>query len=332
MSLLFLRTVESIVVTGGTGFVGSHLIRRLLLSDQKRKKRIVIIDNSDKPFKTRIPDLNGIPFDSKYLAVYKEDIRHKDAISDILRSEKPIDIFIHLAARGNVLDTNIDPQEISDININGTRSVLDACSVNNVSRFVFASSAAVYGEAKKLPLSEDHPLVPLSNYGLSKAKAEALVSSYMRTGKIKSTISIRIFNIYGDGDQSGVIYKFSKRLSSGLAPVIYGDGNQVRDFISISDVVDAILLTFVSKVGGEFNVGTGRPVTINDLASRMIWIYGLHIDPIHNHEGIEKNKKHNPQEIRHSYADTRKSTNLLNFTAQTDIDQELNEVGKNISD
>jgi UDP-glucose 4-epimerase len=324
--------VGSIIVTGGTGFVGSHLIRRLLLSDQKRKKRIVIIDNSDKPFKTSILDLKEIPFDGTHLAVYKEDIRHKKAISDILRTEMPIDIFIHLAAKGNVLDTNIDPQEISDININGTRNVLDTCSVNNVGRFVFASSAAVYGEAKKLPLSEDHPLVPLSNYGLSKAKAEALVSSYMLKGKIPSTISVRIFNAYGDGDHSGVTYKFSKRLSTGLAPVIYGDGNQVRDFISVKDVVDAILLTSVNKVGGEFNVGTGRPITINDLARRMIRIYGLHLDPIYNPEDAEKNTKHDPQEIRHSYADTRKSTNLLKFTARADIDQELNEVGKKISD
>jgi UDP-glucose 4-epimerase len=330
VSFLFLRTVGSIVVTGGTGFVGSHLIRRLLLPDQG-PARIVVIDNSGKLSKERIPGLNAIPFDNKDLTVYQEDMRHGDAISDILRGEKPIDIFIHLAARGNVLDTNIDPQEILDININGTRNVLDACSVNNVSRFIFASSAAVYGEAKKLPLSEDHPLVPISNYGLSKAKAEALVSSYMSTGKIQSTISLRIFNIYGDGDQSGVTYRFSKRLSSGLAPVIYGDGNQVRDFISVTDVVESILLASDSKIGGEFNIGTGIPITINDLARRMISIYGLHIDPSYSPNDLGKNTKHNTQEIRNSYADIRKSAKLLNFTAESDIALELNEIRKKIS-
>jgi UDP-glucose 4-epimerase len=315
--------VGSIVVTGGTGFVGSHLTGRLLLSGQKRGRRIVIIDNSDKISKGRIPSPNGISFDDKYLAVYKEDIRHKDAISDILRSERPIDVFIHLAARGNVHDSNVKPQEISDVNINGTRNVLDACSANEVKRFVFASSAAVYGEAKKLPISEDHPLLPLSNYGLGKAKAEALVSSYMLTRKIQSTISIRIFNIYGEGDRNGVISKFSKRLESGLAPIIYGDGKQVRDFISVNDVINAIILASSNKEGGEFNVGTGRPVTIDELARKMIKIHELHLEPVYGPVDEVKNTIHEGQEIRKSYADTRKSANLLKFTARNNIDSEL---------
>ena len=316
----------SIVITGGTGFLGSHLTRRLLFSDQKKKKRIVIIDNSDKISKGRIPSPYGTFVDGRCLAVYKEDIRHKDAISDILRSEKPIDVLIHLAARGNIQGSNVKPQEILDININGTRNVLDACSINNVIRFVFASSAAVYGEAKKLPLSEDHPLLPLSNYGLGKAKAEALVSSYMLTGKIRSTISIRIFNVYGKEDHNGVISKFSKRLGSGLAPVIYGDGKQVRDFISVNDVTNAILLASNSKEGGEFNIGTGRPVNIDDLAKRMIKIRGLDLEPVYIPMDREKNTNHRSQEIRQSYADTRKSSDLLNFTARDNIDSELKEM------
>lgn len=307
--------------------MGSHLIRRLLIPGHKRGKRIVVIDNSGRISKERIPSLNGISFDDKYLAVYKEDIRHKDAISDILRGERPIDTFIHLAARGNVHDSNIKPQEISDVNINGTRNVLDACSANNVRRFVFASSAAVYGEAKKLPLSEDHPLLPLSNYGLGKAKAEGLVSSYMLR-KIQSTISIRIFNIYGEGDRNGVISKFSNRLESGLAPIIYGDGKQVRDFISVNDVVSAILLASSSREGGEFNVGTGKPATIDELARRMIKIHGLHLEPVYGSVYEVKNSIHGGQEIRQSYADTRKAANLLKFVARNNVDSELMEMRK----
>jgi UDP-glucose 4-epimerase len=313
----------SIVVTGGSGFVGSHLIKRLSLSDKKENKQIVIIDSSDKISKERVSGLNGIPIGGREITVYKEDIRNRHAISDILRNERPIDIFIHLAAKGNVHDSNIKPQEVLDVNINGTRNVLEVCSATNVRRFLFASSAAVYGEAKKLPLSEDHPLLPLSNYGLGKAKAEALVSSYMLTRKIQSTISIRIFNIYGEGDRNGVVSKFSKRLRSGLAPIIYGDGKQVRDFISVNDVVRAILLASNSNEGGEFNVGTGSPVTINGLAKRMIKIYGLQLEPIYAPVKDERNIIDEKQEIRKSYADTRKSTNLLKFTARSNIDTEL---------
>ena len=326
MSLSLFRSVGSIVITGGTGFVGGHLTRRLLLSYQEESKRIVIIDNSDKISKERIPNFNSLPFDDRRLAVYKEDIRNKGAISDILRSEKPIDVFIHLAARGNVLDKNIKPQEISDVNINGTSNVLEACSANDVRKFIFASSAAVYGEAKKLPLAEDHPLLPLSNYGLGKMKAEALVSSYMLKRKIQNAISIRIFNIYGEGDRNGVIAKFSKRLESGLAPIILGDGKQVRDFISVNDVTRAILLASDSDRGGEFNVGTGNPVTIDELAERMIEIYGLHLKPIYRPVDGEKNTTNGRQEIRLSYADTRKSASLLKFTAHNHINSELKKI------
>jgi UDP-glucose 4-epimerase len=320
-----LRILGSIIVTGGGGFVGSHLTRRLLLSNRKESRRIVIIDSSDKISKGRISILNRIPFDDREIGFYREDIRNKVAISDILRNEEPIDIFIHLAARGNVHDLNVEQQEILEVNIDGTRNVLEACSAINVPRFLFSSSAAVYGEAKKLPLSENHPLLPLSTYGFAKMKAEALVSSFMLTGKIQSTISIRIFNIYGIGDRSSVISRFSKRLASGLAPIVYGDGNQIRDFISVDDVIDAILLASHSNKGGEFNVGTGNPVTIERLARKMIKIYGLHLEPIYNPVDVGNDTNGN-REIRDSYADIRKSATLLKFTSRCNIDPELSKI------
>jgi UDP-glucose 4-epimerase len=314
--------VESVVVTGGLGFIGNHLSRKLLRYSKKKVKKVIIIDNSNRLNKGGISDTDET-FDNKHLAFYREDIRNKNALSDILRTEKPIDTFFHLAARSNALDSNIDPHEILDVNINGTKNVLDVCSTYNVKRFVFSSSAAVYGEATKLPLAEDHKLLPLSTYGLSKAKAEGLVSSYMLTGKIQSSVSIRIFNVYGEGDYKGVIYKFSKKLVSGRPPSINGDGTQERDFISVTDVIKAILLASTSREGGEFNIGTGNPITINELARRMIRIYGLNLKPEYYTKGEEENPKHNFHEIKRSYADTRKSTNLLHFTAQKNIYPEL---------
>jgi UDP-glucose 4-epimerase len=314
--------VESVVVTGGLGFIGNHLTRKLLRFSKNKIKKVIVIDNSNKLNKGRISDIEELS-DGKRLTVYREDVRDKGGVSDILRSEKPVDTFVHLAAWSNIHDPNIDSHEITDVNANGTTSVLDASSTHNVKRFIFASSAAVYGEARRLPLAEDHQLLPLSTYGLSKARAEGLVTSYTLSGKIQSSASIRIFNAYGEGDRKGVIYKFSERLASGLPPSINGDGSQVRDFISVTDVIEAILLASTSREVGEFNVGTGIPVTINALARKMIRIYGVDVEPEYCTEYEEKNLEHNITEIRQSYADTRKSASLLHFTARNSINSEL---------
>ncbi len=167
----------------------------------------------------------------------------------------------------------------------GPLTVLEACTKNNVNNFVFASSAAVYGEPKNWPISESHILSPLSPYGASKVAGEALVSCYRNLNQIQNTLSLRFFNIYGKGQSpqyAGVITKFTERLSQRLPPIIYGDGNQTRDFISVNDVVNAILLA--AKLNDEdnsnnasnmtLNIATGRPIRIKDLARLMIKISG----------------------------------------------------------
>ena len=129
-----------------------------------------------------------------------------------------------------------------DINVKGTLNVLEACHDSKVNNFVFASSAAVYGNVRELPISENHKLRPLSPYGTSKMLAERHVSSYNKSKKVQNAVSLRIFSAYGNGQFSDadVITRFAARLSKGLSPVIYGDGFQTRDFISVDDVVEAI--------------------------------------------------------------------------------------------
>ena len=158
---------------------------------------------------------------------------------------KEPDTCIHLAAKISVPDSIKNPDETMEINVNGTLNVLEACHTNQVNNFIFASSAAVYGDVTELPISEDHTLHPLSPYGTSKMLAEKHVSTYGRLKKIQNTISLRIFNAYGPGQtsESDVITKFAKRLSNGLPPIIYGDGNFTRDFISVDDITEAILLS-----------------------------------------------------------------------------------------
>ena len=132
----------------------------------------------------------------------------------------------------SVADSIKNPDETMEVNVKGTLNVLEACHTSQVNNFIFASSAAVYGDVTELPISENHALRPLSPYGTSKMLAEKHVSTYGRLKKIQNTISLRIFNVYGPGQtsESDVIIKFAKRLSKGLPPIILGNGNFTKDF------------------------------------------------------------------------------------------------------
>src|SRR5919112_2399206 len=304
---------HKVLVTGGAGFIGHHLVKRLL---SQRNYKIIVIDNSSNGNKNFL-DSSG---SSDKISIYKDDIRNRDVISNIFHHER-IDTCIHLAAKISVSESILDPFDTLQTNVNGTLNILEACSNNQVKNFVLASSGAVYGEPKKLPISEDHILDPISPYAASKVAAEALVSSYRRSEKIKNAISLRFFNVYGEGqniEYAGVITRFAERLARGLPPVIYGDGEQTRDFISVNDVVNAILLaaTEADKIkmssSDVFNVGTGIPISIDDLAQRMIRIFGIDLKPIHY--GAREG------DIKYIYADTTKSKSILKFIAIEELE------------
>lgn len=285
-------SLQSILVTGGAGFVGHHLVRRLV-----KNYRVVIIDNLSSGKVDNIPRNKNVVF-------YKEDIRNKETIADIVKRER-IDACIHLAANTSVTESLSSSDKVMDVNVNGTSSVLEACANAGVGGFIFASSAAVYGEAKVLPVPEDHELRPISPYGASKVEGENLVASYQQSGRIPRAVSLRFFNIYGKGQNpryAGVITKFIERLSRGLPPIIHGDGRQTRDFISVNDVVDSIVLAMQSGASGVFNVGTGRAIAINELAEVMAKIFDLDLKPEY--------QKANLGEIIHSCADVKRSSDL----------------------
>ena len=294
----------NVLVTGGAGFIGHHLVKRLSAMDCK----ITIIDNlsnangiflqkikraiqASSVSTSRFVSLNDNGIDD--VSFYAEDLRNKDALIDIFKSEE-IDTCVHLAAKISVPESITNPGDTIDVNIKGTFNVLEACSKADVKNLVFASSSAVYGESKTLPISEKEQLDPLSPYGASKIAGEALVSSFRNTGKIQNAVSIRIFNVFGEGGYAGVITKFAERLSASLPPVIYGNGNQIRDFIFVDDVVSAIVLSagvadkkqeeksssYPSSYAHILNVGTGKALKIRDLAQIMIKIFNLDLEPV----------------------------------------------------
>ena len=294
--------MKRVLVTGGAGFIGTHLVKRLL---QRPDYKVIIIDNMRKGHKPD-PDTSKV---SNKISYYSQDIRHKDKILNIINQER-IDACIHLAAKASVPYSILYPHKTIDINVKGTLNVLDGCSKNDVENFVFASSASVYGEARKPYLSEDHILEPLSPYAASKVAGEALVSSYRNCGKIPNAVSLRLFNVYGKDQNpqyAGVIQKVAERLSRGLPPIIYGDGEQIRDFISVHDVVDALILASEAKVSGIFNIGTGKPTSINELVRQMVKMFGLRTEPTY----LEPRRG----DIKYGVADVGKSVRILKFKA-----------------
>jgi UDP-glucose 4-epimerase len=315
--------VNRLIITGANGFIGRHLVKKLLAYKPSSLSLVSKRTNRDDIFD--VNSTKDIP-----ITFYNADIRNTGAISNIFRNEKA-DTCIHLAARISVADSIRNPEETMDVNVKGTLNVLEACHKSGVNNFVFASSAAVYGDVEKLPISENQPLSPLSPYGSSKMMAEQHISSYKNQNKIKKTISLRIFNVYGRGqaNEADVITKFTKRLSSGRPPIISGDGMQTRDFISVDDVVDAIILSTrtmedvenkVTALPSIFNIGTGTPTSISQLAQKMIEIFRLDLQPIY-----EDGKK-DERGILHSYADITLAKKNLHFVPKTGIERGLREI------
>ena len=256
-------------------------IKRAIQASSVSRSRFVSLNDND---------INDVSF-------YAEDIRNKEDLIGIFKGEE-IDTCIHLASKISVPESITNPGDTIDVNIKGTFNVLEACSKANVKNLVFASSSAVYGEPKTLPISEKEQLDPLSPYGASKIAGEALVSSFRNTGKIQNAVSIRIFNVFGEEQSfryAGVITKFAERLSASLPPIIYGNGDQTRDFIFVDDVVSAIVLSasvadkiqeenssssYPSSYAHILNVGTGKALKIRDLAQMMIKIFDLDLEPV----------------------------------------------------
>jgi len=251
-----------IVVTGGAGFIGLYLINHLL----KKENQITILDN----FSNSDKNLTKI-LQHKNLKIIEGDIRKINDVNNCLKEQ---DIVIHLAAKISVSQSILNPSETFEVNVDGTKNVLEACKKNNIKKIIIASSAAVYGEGGSgMKLKENTKTDPVSPYGKSKLIMEQEIEKNLLKYNKLDCIILRFFNIFGVGQTSeyaGVITKFVERISLDKPLEIFGDGMQTRDFVSIHDIVESINAAIKNGKNGTYNIASGKAITINKLAEFMI--------------------------------------------------------------
>ncbi len=296
----------AILVTGGAGFIGSHVCEKLALLE----KNVIIIDSL---INSTLENIAGIlPRENVFF--YRADIRFVDKLHRIFEKHNDIDTIIHLAALTDVDESVREPFKYFDFNVNGTLSLLEVCRSNDVEKIVFASSAAVYGDAGEVAVSEDFKLKPMSPYATTKICGEMLVETYSRLYGVKFNV-LRFFNVYGPrmfrSGYSGVIGEFIKRLFASEPLTIYGDGEQVRDFVYVEDVADAVLKAVENPLNDVFNIASGKPTSINELAKLLMDVTGVRCE-------VEYEAPR-PGDIRFSLANISKAVEKLGWSPKTDL-------------
>jgi UDP-glucose 4-epimerase len=297
-----------VLVTGGAGFIGSHLVDRLVSEG-------CIVRVLDDLSSGKLANIAG-HLSAGRLEFVQGDIRDTALVGKCLSD---VDAVVHLAALIDVAGSVVDPDLTYDVNVTGTFRLLKEAKRCKVRKFVLASSTAVYGDVKVLPVKEDAVLSPISPYAASKAAGEAFCTAFTNCYGL-NTVRLRFFNVYGPRSEktfySGVITKFLNQALKGEDLVIYGDGEQTRDFIYVSDIVEALFLALKTEEMGEvFNVCTGVPTTVNELARtlRTVTKRDLHV----------RHSERRTGDILFSYGDPHKAKRKLGFTAKTSLKKGL---------
>lgn len=291
------------LVTGGAGFIGSNIVEYLLQNGWD----IRVLDNLSSGYKR---NLDGLP-----VQLIEDDICDKDAAEEAC---KGVDVVFHLAASVGRQKSLDYPQTDSMTNLIGTINILEGMRKQGVPKIVYSSSAAIFGELETDTIAEDHPQNADSPYGVSKLAAEKMILAYAGIYKIQG-VCLRYFNIYGKNQRfdlyGNVIPIFAKRIYENGRISIYGDGEQTRDFLNVTDVAKANCLAATRDVSGVFNLGSGGSITINRLAEMMRNISGKDTPVDYLPE--------RPADVRHCKANIEKAHRDLGFEATVDLESGL---------
>jgi len=294
-----MHETTKILVTGGAGFIGSHIVDRLVSGNCQ----VRVIDNLSTGNLTNISQ----HLKKDTVDFVKGDIRDFELVKKCVYD---VDAVVHLAAITSVPFSIKQPQLTHETNVTGTLNLLNASVEAEVSKFVFISSCAVYGEPEYLPVDELHPTNQISPYAESKLVGEQHCLDFHKRHLLKSVV-LRLFNVYGPrqgvNDYSGVITKFIDRSKQKLPLIIYGDGSQTRDFVNVHDVAEAILkaLENASTEGEIFNIGFGAATSVNELAKHILDLAGLNLEISH--------EKPRDGEIENTFADISKAEKFLKY-------------------
>jgi UDP-glucose 4-epimerase len=296
------------IVTGGAGFIGSHIAEELI----RRNNEVRIVDNFSTGKEENLAPLRAS------VKVYDLDVATAENLAEVFAGA---DYVLHQAAIPSVPKSMKDPVTSNRANVDGTLNVLFAAHKAGIKRVVYASSSSVYGDSPALPKSEDMPADPLSPYGAQKLFGEMYCQLFTRTYHLE-TVSLRYFNVFGPrqdatSQYSGVLAKFIPAVLQDQRPTIFGDGLQSRDFTYVANVVNANLLACTTSgiAGGVFNIACGDRITVNDMLSRINQVAGKRIAP-----------KYDPPrkgDILHSQADIAKARKKLAYEPSITFEEGL---------
>jgi UDP-glucose 4-epimerase len=300
-------TSKKVLVTGGCGFIGSHVVERLAAAGNE----VVVLDNL---ISGKVENISGIEGNVKHI--------NMSVLDNFDELAKGAEVIFHLAANVFVTKSVEDPPYDANNNIMGTLNVLETARRLDIPNLVFSSSSSVYGDGVDIPTEEDQPKSPMSPYGVGKLVGELYCRIYADLYGI-NTVALRYFNVFGirqsaDSPYSGVIALFIRNAVSGKSLTVYGDGEQSRDFVGVADVVSANLTAASLKLSGEvINIGTGTGTTINQLA-----------DIIESFAG-KSDREYKPArkgDIKISLANISKAEKVLNFKPTVTLEQGLKEL------
>ena len=289
-----------ILVTGGAGFIASHVSDRLLSLGQQ----VAIVDNLSTGKRENVPAA------AKF---YEIDIRDR-GLDKVFEAESP-QIVVHHAAHANVTESVRNPGYDASVNIGGSINLLECCVRHHVERVVYASTGgALYGEACYLPADETHPIDPVSPYGVSKHGVEQYLYAYQQNHGLKYVV-LRYPNVYGPRQdahgEAGVVAIFSQQLLSGQTPTIFGDGSKTRDYCYVADIVDANVLALSSEHTGTYNLGRGIEISDLEVFETVQEAVGSHVEPLF--------AAVRPGEVEHIALDATKAEKELGWRWKVDL-------------